>query len=430
MMKHKLDTWKRQWQWLVQALEQKGASTFITIDPPAPEREIAEAESRLRIQLPEEFRSLLKDGSGKVLVYWSLPCETIKPFDVSGEIGWGTDQLCFSDFADEEMEGQRRYLTFHVAGNGDELLLDLGSPSGTSVVHWAHETAEFRLLAPSITAFVDRVTELGCVGAEEWQYPYFCGEFGLDLESGNSKRWKAWLNQYLTLSLEQAQEELPLLITYTEMNGVDKEVAAAFARYDGEAVLQAWLKRASAEQDPNQIESLMCFAGDVLKEKAADVVRSLWSEAPAVKVSPSTRAYLSARCLPEGEGLNQVLEMLDVSAKQNKLSGYEANSLLQHFGSRRVLEWMEEKVSFPYNGWDTLYVHSQPSVSDILHWLSGKDVQRQIVISALSSLPEDYVLFHSDVDAQQVRSLLEQALDTAVLKKEKQVIRKALERLA
>jgi hypothetical protein len=35
-----------------------------------------------------------------------------------------------------------------------------------------------------------------------------------------------------------------------------------------------------------------------------------------------------------------------------------------------------------------------------------RDVQRQIVISALSSLPEDYVLFISHVDAQQVRSLL------------------------
>ncbi|MFF2908438.1 SMI1/KNR4 family protein [Paenibacillus sp. NPDC057934] len=429
-MKQKMDSWKRRWLWLVQALELKGASTFISIDPPAQEQEIAEVESRLRIQLPEEFRSLLMDGSGKVLVYWSLPCETIKPFDVSGEIGWGTDQLCFSDFADEEMEAQRRYLTFHVAGNGDELLLDLSSPSGTSVVHWAHETAEFRLLAPTMTAFVDRVTELGCVGAEEWQYPYFCGEFGLDLESENSRRWKAWLHQYLTLTLEQAQEELSLLITYTEMNGVDKKVGAAFARYDGEEVLRAWLKRAKAEEDLNQIDALMCCAGDILKENAADLVRSLWSEAPAVNVSHSIRAYLSARCLPEGEGLKRVLEMLDASAKQNKLSGYEANSVLQPFGSRRVLEWMEDKVSFPYSGWDTLYVHSQPSVSDIVHWLSAKDVQRQIVISALSILPEDYVLFNSDVEAQQVRNLLEQALDTAVLKKEKQAIRKALEKLA
>lgn len=429
-MKHRMDKWKRQWQWLVQALEQKGAKTFITIDHPAPEEGIAEAETRLGMRLPEDFRSLLKDGSGKVLVYWSLPCGTIKPFDVSGEIGWGTDQLGFFDFADEEMEGQRQYLTFHLAGNGDELLLDLGSPSGTSVVHWAHETAEFRILAPSMTAFVDRITELGCVGAEEWQYPYFCGEFGLDPESGYSRRWKAWLHQYLTLTLEQAQEELPLLITYTEMNRLDKEVAEAFARYDGEAVLQAWLKRARAEQDPDNIDALIRCAGDILKEEASDFVRSLWSEAPAVKVSHSLRAYLSARCLPEGEGLKLVLETLDASTKQNKLSGYEANSLLQPFGSRRVLEWMEDKVSFPYGGWDTLYVHSRPSVSDIVHWLSAKDVQRQIVISALSSLPEDYVLFISHVDAQQVRSLLEQALGTAVLKKEKQAVRDALERLA
>ncbi|WP_379196485.1 SMI1/KNR4 family protein [Paenibacillus sp. GCM10012306] len=425
-----MDTWKRQWQWLVQALEQKGASTFITIDHPATEWEIAEAESQLRIQLPEEFRSLLKDGSGKVLVYWSLPYGTIKPFDVSGDIGWSTDQLCFSDFADEEMGEQRQYLTFHVAGNGDELLLDLSSPSGTSVVHWAHETGEFRLLAPSMTTFVDRITELGCVGAEEWQYHYFCGEFGLDPESGNSKRWKAWLHQYLTLTLEQAQKELPLLITYTEMNGLDKEAAAAFARYDGEAVLQAWLERARAEQDLNQREALMCCAGDILKEKAADLVSSLWSEAPAVNVSPSVRAYLSAHCLPEGEGLKRVLESLDDTVQQNKLSGYEANALLQPFGNRKVLEWMEDKVSFPYSGWDMLYAHSQPSVSDIVHWLSAKDVQRQIVISALSSLPEDHVLFINHVDVQQVRSLLEQALDTAVLKKEKQVIHKAMERLA
>ncbi|MHA6529660.1 hypothetical protein [Paenibacillus sp. BAC0078] len=57
-------------------------------------------------------------------------------------------------------------------------------------------------------------------------------------------------------------------------------------------------------------------------------------------------------------------------------------------------------------------------------------LQRQIAISALPDLlDEKGTEVFSSVDLQQIRRLLEQALAEAVLKKEKQAVREALERM-
>ncbi|AIQ68101.1 SMI1/KNR4 family protein [Paenibacillus graminis] len=431
-MKEQMNVWKRQWQELIQALGQKGANTRFNVGPPAAESRLAGVEARLGIRLPLELRSLLKEGAGKAYVYWNLPDAAILPFEVSGELGWDADQLDFFVTPDEEDSGEtQRYLSLHPAGNGDELLLDLHSASETAVVHWAHETAEYLLLAPKITDFIGKVTALGCVGAEEWQYPEFCGEAGLDPEKPASRQWMAWLNEYLTLTLAQAQKELSLLLRYAEMFGMDQETAEAFGRYDADEVLQAFLDRAGQERDSHNKEAILCLAGDVLKEKAADLVRSIWAETLPLEVSRSTLAYLSAHCLPEDEGLERVFRLLEQLAATQKLSGYQANSLLQDFHSRRVLGWMEDKIAFPYDGWDTLYVHSQPTPSDIVMWLGGSDVQRQIVIAAFPVLYSNTgAEVFSPAELQQIRCLLEQALDEAVLKKEKQAVRDALGLLA
>ncbi|WP_019911967.1 SMI1/KNR4 family protein [Paenibacillus sp. HW567] len=429
-MKSQMVIWKRQWQELIETLGGKGAYTRLKIAPPAAEGELAEAEFRLGIRLPEELRTLLREGAGQAYVYWSLPDEAILPFEVSGELGWAVEQLEFFAYGEDDSDGNQRYLSFHTAGNGDELLLDLNSPSGTAVVHWAHETAEYLLLAPSFTEFIDRVTALGCVGAEEWQYPGFCGKTGLDPELPASRQWSAWLHQYLTLTLEQAQNDLNSLLLYTEMFGTDQETAEAFAQYNAEVVLRAFVGRASHEQNISNREAIICLAGEVLGQQAADFVRSLWSGAPPVAISRSSLAYLSALCLPEGEGLERVLSMLETSAQARKLSGYEANSHLKFFHSRSVLRWMEDKATYPYDGWDTLYAHSQPSPSDIIHWLGCGGVQRQIAVSALPDLLTDKgTEVFSSADLAQIRRLLEQALEEAVLKKEKQAVREALERL-
>ncbi|QQZ59132.1 SMI1/KNR4 family protein [Paenibacillus sonchi] len=431
-MKEQMAAWKRQWQELIQALEQKGADTQFNAGPPAAESGLAETELRLGIRLPQELRTLLKEGAGQAYVYWNLPDTALLPFEVSGELGWDADRLDFFVPPGEEDSGEtQRYLSFHPAGNGDELLLDLHSASGTAVVHWAHETAEYLFLAPSITEFIDKITALGCVGAEEWQYPEFCGEAGLDPEKPASRQWMAWLNEYLTLTLAQAQKELPLLLRYAEMFGMAQETAEAFGRYHAEEVLQAFLERAGQERDSSKKEAILCLAGDALKEKAAEFVRSLWSGTSSLAVSRSTLAYLSAHCLPEDEGLERVFCLLEGLAETQQLSGYQANSLLQDFHSRRVIGWMEDKTAFPYGGWDTLFVLSQPAPSDIIQWLGGSDVQRQIVIAAFPVLYDNTgATFFSAAELRQIRNLLEQALDEAVLKKEKQAVRDALGRLA
>ncbi|MNN99382.1 hypothetical protein D3C81_2190090 [compost metagenome] len=65
-----------------------------------------------------------------------------------------------------------------------------------------------------------------------------------------------------------------------------------------------------------------------------------------------------------------------------------------------------------------------------MQWLGGSDVQRQIVIAAFPALYDKGAGIFSPAELRQIRSLLEQALEEAVLKKEKQAVRDALGRLA
>ncbi|KWX81273.1 hypothetical protein AMQ83_34875, partial [Paenibacillus riograndensis] len=125
-MKEQMDAWKRQWQELIQALEQKGADTRLYAGPPAPESGLAEVELRLGIRLPQELRSLLKEGAGQAYVYWNLPDAALLPFAVSGDLGWDADRLeFFVPPGQDNAGGTQRDLRFHPAGHGLRPRLDL-----------------------------------------------------------------------------------------------------------------------------------------------------------------------------------------------------------------------------------------------------------------------------------------------------------------
>ncbi|MCG5250679.1 SMI1/KNR4 family protein [Brevibacillus agri] len=195
-MREQMEKWVHAWKTLMTDMERQGARIWpLIIGPPAVPEQVAEAEARLGIRLPAAIRRILLAGTSRVQVGWSLPARTGEPFSLSGDFGWSLDGFEWPYFGDEEdPSDEQRYLCFHTGGNGDMLLLDLRAGADDPPVYaWGHETGEFLLLGQSFTAFVDRVTALGCIGAESWNYEPFAGADGLDVHGHNAESWKRWL---------------------------------------------------------------------------------------------------------------------------------------------------------------------------------------------------------------------------------------------
>ncbi|KZE75905.1 hypothetical protein AV654_25970 [Paenibacillus elgii] len=432
-MRERIKGWIGRWDTLLKRLAAQGATVCEwVVEPEADEERVREAEARLGIALPPTVRRIIAEGAGKVTITWYFAEETLSPFESSGELAWSLDAFEWPYFGDDELEEEKRYLAFHVAGNGDYVLLDLkGYPDDPPVVSWGHETGEFLLLAPSFTEFVERVTELALVGAEDSAYEPFCGPDGLDVDGSNAKEWKAWLDRYLTLTLEAAAKELPLLIDYITFHEAEEAgVREALARYKPADVLDAWLVRLERETYRGNRDRLLGYIGETVGEAAADWVRSLWSDRPPVDVSNYSRAYLSACCLPGREGLERVLARLEQEAQSGKIDGYSANGLLRYFHSRDVIRWAESHVSFPFGGWDELFAASVPHWEDVCRWLDGHEAMRQTALSALGKLFARGEVPEGEPDRGEIIRLLDKAEQEAVLKKEKEAVRRVTAHLA
>jgi len=423
-------SWHGQWKQIVESFQARGADAVMIIRPTATLEQVATAEKRLGIPLPGELKELLTIGGSEGFIVWSIMDNRLVPFGAAGDLGWSLEVLDFPDFQEETIYEEKRFLTFHIAGNGDMLMLDLEShPEHPAVVHWYHETNEIQLLASSLTDFLDRVTTLYGIGAESWQYEPFLDHFGINVNSAHAKRWKNWINDFLHLTLEEARNDLQLLIRYTEVRGKDDpELQAAFASYDPNHVFKSWMKRIEQEKEKDIRNSLMEYAGAISGQYAADWVRSLWILPEEERINSAVLANLTASCLPEEEGLNRVWTRLEQAEAQKRLNGYTANCWLKPFRSRRVIEWMSERkrVSYPYDGWDQLFAISNPLAEDVIRWLNGNGVQRQVVITALAQFANPADIFANREQVQQARLLLNDELERAVTKKEKNMVGGAL----
>jgi hypothetical protein len=429
MLQQNLVEWEHQWKQLLHQLELKGADTAMLWEESATDAEIADIERQLEITLPEELKSLLQDGGKRVIIFWNISYAQTAPFELSGDTGWDIKSIDFSDFGDEEQIDQKRYLCFYHAGNGDELVLDLYSnPQRPMVFHWAHETGEVHILAVSLTDFLNKVTALGGIGAEEWQYAPFIDNCGLNLYSQQAKQWQQWLQDYLYFTLDEASQNLDSLIRYTEINGIEPTIIQAFSTYPPDQVLQAWLERIDTEHNQSVKDGLIEYTGVINRDHAADWVRELWDLPEGKRINSYILAYLTAICLPEDEGLERIWNKIEEreEEKGRHLSGYEVNSGLKNFHSRKVIHWIKQRVAFPYDGWDHLFATSHPQSEDYVDWLQGNDVQRQIAIAALGKQIELEQTFQTVEQVQSVRVLLEQAMNKAVIKKEKRIIAEAL----
>ncbi|CAM4041557.1 SMI1/KNR4 family protein [Saccharibacillus endophyticus] len=431
---------------------QRGGSIYSFADDP--ESLIAEIEHRLSLPLPEDLADLIRFGAVHAQVDWRFPGGILLPFpEVSeGDLGWNIQNAEFPDFFDENGEDvtQRRYLAFHMAGNGDLLLFDLESASGSAVVSWSHEEDEFRLLAPSLPDFFERITKLGLIGAYGDIYIPFLGKNGLEPDGPNGQLWQTWLKDYRELQWEDVKNDLPRALRLFEMIASDdpdltprREIGPLLKAYHSvEDIFREWSARGEEPQPKRNRRDRLILIGEAMGSDAADWVRALW----VAKAGKDAAAFpreadegvlhrLAAACLPEDEGLALVLRDIERKARQSGRRISPPTHSLAPFRSRRVIPWIEPLVSFPFSGWDTLLAASRPQAEDLIRWLQSADALRMTAVSAIGMLPEREIpaLFagpNGHAERTELLRLLDALHASAVLRKEKAAISEAIAALA
>jgi hypothetical protein len=88
-------------------------------------------------------------------------------------------------------------------GNGDMLAIDVSAPNQQPVVYLSHEGDDSLhgfWLGRDFEDYVDRLSLLGCVGAEDWQLlPFVSGSrSSLETDSTNARHWRTWFGLELT----------------------------------------------------------------------------------------------------------------------------------------------------------------------------------------------------------------------------------------
>jgi hypothetical protein len=229
--------WRQQWELLQRTLVARGATgrwaqgadkppTF-EIDPAATEDEVRTIEAELGQPLPPSLRRVIRQFSARVHIEWSLP-EEVRPLEVfrevwAGECRWDLKSMpalhrthrewiekCFTggsipDRADRaadkrlidyDLVWHRKFALLEV-GNSDMVAIDIADASYQPVVYLSHEDGPCHgyRLGDDFEDYVDRLTALAFVGAEDCQLPPFLPDatHGLQTASENAREWRRWL---------------------------------------------------------------------------------------------------------------------------------------------------------------------------------------------------------------------------------------------
>lgn len=431
-----------QWTSILERIKiTDGEIIELTADEPSTIQEILSVEEKLRIQLPHDFKKVLMEWSKHLYFRWMLSDEVILPHEFreifSGELGWNLEWLQYwrEEYAEEgyasSLAGK---LTFFPVGNGDYLALDLQYDGEPPVVYWDHETDEITLLASSFSEYLSKMTELGCIGAEMWQYECFLGSGGIETNSDAAQRWKAWFQSFLNLRFEDAKESLDSLFQYILYHGeVNRREVSALQSFQHDEILHhVWKRLPNSSREESKV--LCLIVGEVVGKDAAARVRELWVEPGTI--NPVDRSYLTARCLPIDEAYQLIVNYVEES-KVKEIDGYEALRHLSALESNHVITWLENNCRLPAtDGWAALFAISKPSWDDLKHWAELETRHRLTIIHALEEMIREQNACNSSQlkvygvpSKKEMLEFLGRLHDSEILNTKKAIIRKVVDQV-
>ncbi|MED3549371.1 SMI1/KNR4 family protein [Cytobacillus praedii] len=425
-----------KWKEILHKLEKNnGKVCQMEIGETATLQEIEAKEKEVGCQLPPSYKYIVHNIGKSLSFYYSFSEDTMIPGEFreifSGEIHWNIDFLQNLTIAADLLEDGEYYrrtlrekLEFSHAGNGDVYAFDMSvDREEKPVIYWDHEEDTITYIADSFIDYLLKMTELGCIGSEKWQFEYFLSDSGLDTAGSAAVRWKQWFETFSETTLEDVKnnmEQLIAFVVYREK--LDEETITLLQKFNKKELFQFLLNELHREVAFKD-QMLLCeMIGRVLGQNAETWVSSIWEAKPDY-MDTRLRSYLTSMCISKDKGLPLVINFLEQESN-NKITGYEALSQLGHFHSRDVISWMENHVKFPVTeGWDELFLKSNFSWDDLKRWTSLEEKHEATVIHAL----EKYVHEKENNKCSYVISGLpakSECIDFLVKLRNKQVLKK------
>jgi hypothetical protein len=207
------DTWKEKWEQTCEAVRKLGGeSEGVIIKSKASEADVIEVEKKIGIRLPESFRKVVLEFSSGVDFHWSLHDDLGLPDELSGifagQFTWNLKDIpeinrskdgwvkeCFPNPNDPYDKIWHHKLGLMEVGNGDFIAFDLSQyPQNTSIVYLSHDDGQGHgyLLGNDFIDFMDKWTNIGCPGPEDWQMLPFIDSptSGIHPECSNAALWR------------------------------------------------------------------------------------------------------------------------------------------------------------------------------------------------------------------------------------------------
>lgn len=215
--------WNSRWQSLQISCMSYGATdrwadgedeaALFLIKPPAAEEEVLAIEQKIKTALPESFRHILLAYSAHVDISWQLSESVHLPEAFrnifAGELFWSLSSIpelmeiyqgwlteCFTNPDDPyDAVWYDKFPVMNV-GNGDMIGIERSGERKGAVIYLSHDDGEGHgvLLGSDFEDFVDRMSRIGCVGSEDWQWLPFTSsrDSGIEPNSPCAVQWRKW----------------------------------------------------------------------------------------------------------------------------------------------------------------------------------------------------------------------------------------------
>lgn len=219
MNKEIWNNWMNRIEWILSIAEKRNWDySELTIKKPISENAFKILEKELNLEYPTDFKEVLTKYSSGLLMDWQIEGEETEgefwqifrgpgrgylwDFDTLRDDykniqGWIT--ICFSNPEDDYHKIWYNKIPFLNVPNGDVIAFGDKTEKGNEVVYLSHEGDNFHggVLGDNFIDFIDKWTQLGCIGTEAWQFDPFYNYETKKLLSDLTvlEKWKKWLEK-------------------------------------------------------------------------------------------------------------------------------------------------------------------------------------------------------------------------------------------